>query len=78
MAQIVRVAALQLNVVVDLVDHHLQLTGVDSVGAHGFLLGTERKRRAVAGLTLRPDEPHPALASAIRQPRDRSALLLYR
>ena len=32
--QIVRMAALELNVVVDLVDHHFQLAGVDSIGAH--------------------------------------------
>ena len=39
MPQIVRMAALELNVVVDLVDHHFQLAGVDSIGAHGRLLG---------------------------------------
>ena len=31
MPQIVRMAALKLNVVVDLVDHHFQLAGVDSI-----------------------------------------------
>ena len=35
MSQIVRMTALQLDMVVDLVDHHLELAGVDSVGAHG-------------------------------------------
>ena len=43
--QIVRMAALELNVVVDLVDHHFQLAGVDSIGAHGRLLGICYRRR---------------------------------
>ena len=50
MAQIVRVAALQLNVVVDLVDHHLQLTGVDRFADHHEGgCGRTRKVRTVEG-----------------------------
>ena len=34
MPQIVRMATLELNVVVDLVDHLLKLTRIDTIGAH--------------------------------------------
>ncbi|MFR4802707.1 MAG: hypothetical protein ACLT98_04900 [Eggerthellaceae bacterium] len=38
MAQVMSPAALEFDMVVNLVDHLLELSGIDSVGAHGLLL----------------------------------------